>query len=142
MKRIAKMLAVLAPVYLLGAAYPDARAEVKAEKDSPKASDTLESRPDQEPLEKARFIEKMSLIMEDWERRIAGYQARIERAASEVEEETGEQLNNAWRAAQTQWHALLGASSQTWEQTKAAFEQAMADLEQVWEQVTTEKPAQ
>lgn len=141
MKRIAKMLAVLAPVYLLGAAYPDARAEVKAEKDS-KASDTLESRPDQEPLEKARFIEKMSLIMEDWERRIAGYQARIEREASEVEEETGEQLNNAWRAAQTQWHALLGASSQTWEQTKAAFEQAMADLEQVWEQVTTEKPAQ
>jgi hypothetical protein len=141
MKRIAKTIAMLAPVYLLGAAYPNAKAEVKAEKDPPEASDALEARPDQEPLEKASFIEKMSWRMEDWERRIAGYQARIEREALEVEEETGEQLNNAWRAAQTQWHALLGASSQTWEQTKAAFEQAIADLEQVWEQVTTEKPA-
>lgn len=86
-----------------------------------------------EGLSRERFMQSAERQVELWQDRVGKGVESAQSSAKEMKAGASERVDGAWERVQSEWQKLKGASADAWQAAKQKFDEAMADLEQAWD---------
>jgi hypothetical protein len=84
------------------------------------------------------YRQRMGAQIDEWKTRVEDYSRQAKAKGSAASEAAAQKLSRAWDDVKTQWSKLQGATDDTWDDTKAAFENAWRNFQDSWKAATSQ----